>query len=153
MISEFRTLNEKEIALMYKAPALVAILIAGADDDIEEKELAVAEKLSKFRKVSGDTTLMHYYEEVHNQINETISILLKSYPATAAERNPLIESELEELNNILPKLKKKFAVAFYKSLKSLAKNIAEASGGVIGFFSIGAEEKKLISLPVINNPA
>lgn len=153
MIKEFKNLDEQEQALLLKAPALVTILIAGADDHIDEKELAIAEKISKFRKISGDTALMHYYEFVHDSISDQLATMITSLPDKTAERNDHIAKELSAINSIYPKLNKHFAISHYKSLKSLAKNVAEASGGVVGFFSIGSEEKKLIGLPMLKDPS
>ena len=39
MIPEFQKLDDAEIELVLKAPILVCILIAGADGDIDRKEI------------------------------------------------------------------------------------------------------------------
>ena len=56
------------------------------------------------------------------------------------------------MNEILIKLDKTLAIKFYESLKDFAKKIAEASGGVLGYMSIGYEESKLIQLKMIKDP-
>ncbi|MEM6829901.1 MAG: hypothetical protein AAF551_05250, partial [Bacteroidota bacterium] len=61
--------------------------------------------------------------------------------------------ELRKLNFILPKIDNNFAVKFYASLKELAKKIAEASGGVLGYLSVGYEEAKLMELKMLKDPA
>ena len=61
-------------------------------------------------------------------------------------------AELEKLNEILPKLPKEFAVDYYWSLRSLAKKIASASGGLLGYMAVGYEESKLIGLDMIHAP-
>jgi hypothetical protein len=62
-------------------------------------------------------------------------------------------AELKKLNRILPKIDKNFAVKFYQSLKDIAKNIAEASGGVLGYMSVSYAEAKLIGLRMIHDPS
>ncbi|MBK8292958.1 MAG: hypothetical protein IPK96_20495 [Flammeovirgaceae bacterium] len=42
MIPEFEELSQAEIELMHKAPILVCILIAGADDHIDNREIKKA---------------------------------------------------------------------------------------------------------------
>ena len=39
MISELEELNKQEYRLLYDAPLLVSILIAGADNNIDKKEI------------------------------------------------------------------------------------------------------------------
>ncbi|HTJ48159.1 MAG TPA: hypothetical protein VL443_01815, partial [Cyclobacteriaceae bacterium] len=76
----------------------------------------------------------------------------QGYPYESTQRNPLIIQELQDLNNVLPKLSKTFALALYNILKSIAEKIATSSGGLLGLKSIGNEEARLINLPMINNP-
>ena len=152
MIKEFGRLNEEERDLLLKAPAMVTILIAGADDDIDDQEKDKAERLAKFKGISGDSLLLSYYTEVHQNFSLQLIELGKEYPAMAELRNPIIAKQLELLNNILPKLPRDYAIELYKSLKSFAKNIAEASGGFLGFLSVGSEEKDWVQLPMIQDP-
>ncbi|MBK8391868.1 MAG: hypothetical protein IPL23_22440 [Saprospiraceae bacterium] len=56
---------------------------------------------------------------------------------------------MEEVNPILGKLDHLVALHLYKSYTSFAKHVAKASGGVLGFFSIGPNESNLITLPMI----
>jgi len=47
MIQEFDELSQAEIELMYQAPILVCILIAGADDHIDNREIKKALALTE----------------------------------------------------------------------------------------------------------
>ena len=83
---------------------------------------------------------------------EKFNKLIDELPQDAEERNKVITSELRKLNFILPKVDKNFAAKLYASLKDLAKKIAEASGGILGYLSVSYEESKLIELRMINDP-
>ena len=65
MIPEFDKLSQSEIELMHKAPILVCILIAGADDNIDNKEIkgaiALTEKKQKRSKSKVQYTTNVYF--------------------------------------------------------------------------------------------
>jgi hypothetical protein len=149
----FDNLSKAEKELLFLAPAMVAILIAGADDDIDDKERATARKLIKYKEVAPkNAVLVPYIKKIRETFEEDITKLLTEYPGMAELRNPIIEEQLKRLNDILPKLSIDFSKAFYEGLRNFARNIAKASGGVLGFFSVSEEEKKWIDLEMINDP-
>lgn len=153
MINEFQNLTEDEQETMYRVPVLVSILIAGADNEIDRYEIKKAVDLSNIKQRSAREELIEYYREVGQDFEDKMKVLINHYPANAQERNKLIIEELERLNSILPKLDQKFAVEFYASIKDIAKKVAEASGGVLGYMAIGYEENKLIDLKMVKDPA
>lgn len=152
MIPEFAKLNDAEIELMLKAPVLVCILIAGADGDIDRKEIksaiAVAQKQRKSQSV-----LSAYFREMSQDFEDKIKVLIQSYPYEATQRTPLLVEELRQLNPIWPKLAPAFAVAYYEMLKGLAEKIASSSGGLWGIKTVANEEAKYLHLPMVNDPA
>jgi len=156
MIQQFENLSEQELDLMLNIPVLITILIAGADNDIDQDEQSWAKKLTTYRQFTEKPVLQEYYKEVNKNfeanLNKFVSYI-NSFPSDAGERNPHIGQELTKLNDILPKLEGEFAIAFYESIKSFARHVAEASGGVLGFGSISPEEKEWVELQMINNPS
>ncbi|MCB0728426.1 MAG: hypothetical protein KDD00_13250 [Ignavibacteriae bacterium] len=151
MISEFKNLTEEESSLMLMAPALVTLLIAGAEGKVDQKETDWATKITHMR-AGNHTILQDYFQEVDQNFTDILNELIIAMPENTDERAEKINSELSKLNNILPKLDKKFAVEFYKSLLSLSTQVAQASGGVFGYGSISPEEKKFLDLDAINSP-
>ena len=152
MAEEFKHLNEEEVVLLLKAPALVSVLIAGADDKIDNREKNLAISLAKLKTYRARKILIDYYNEVHKDFETNMNEIIADMPASAKDRNPLLIAELEKLNPILSKLDKVFAINFYDSMKDFAKQIAEASGGVLNMLSISVEESKFIGLKMIKNP-
>lgn len=153
MIDEFQNLTEDEKETMYKVPVLVSILIAGADNEIDRNEIRKAVDLSDIKQRSAREELIAYYREVGQDFEDKMKVLIQQYPTDAEKRNKQIVDELENLNQILPKLDKKFAIEFYASIKDIAKKVAEASGGVLGYMSVGYEESRLLDLKMIKDPA
>jgi len=151
MIDEFEKLKDNEIESLLKAPLLVCILIAGADGTIDKKEIREAISFAQ-KQTKSQSLLAGYFGEVSQDFEDKLKILIQGYPYESTQRNPLIIQELQDLNNVLPKLSKTFALALYNILKSIAEKIATSSGGLLGLKSIGNEEARLINLPMINNP-
>ncbi len=150
MIPQFNNLDQKETELMLDAPALVTLLIAGSDGNIEQKQVDWGSKITHFRAKDEDSIMQSYYIEVEKSFNDTLAQFINAFPNDIEERGKLINKELIKINDILPKLNKDFAKQFYSDMKSLSKQIAKATGGVWGYGSISAEEQKYLDLDIIN---
>jgi hypothetical protein len=153
MISYFEKLREDEVKLLYRTPLLVAILLAGADDKIDQKELKEAVSITKLEQTKGRNLLIDYYHEIVDSFESDLTEEIASLPGSAEKRNPMIVDELRRLNIILPKIDRKFAIQFYDSMKEIASTVAHASGGIFGYLSIGVEESRYVELNFIRNPA
>jgi hypothetical protein len=152
MIQEFEKLNDREKEVMYQAPALVSVLIAGADNKIDKKEVKEALSLAELRTYRSRKVLREYYKDVFKVFEQQFLDLIMELPETAEERNPILEEKLRSINYILPKLDKKFSQQFHASLQDFAKSVAEASGGILGYLSISAEENRFVGLRMIRKP-
>lgn len=153
MIDQLENLAPSEADLLLRAPLLVCILIAGADNDIDKKEIKSAIELANNRQKKSKSGMMEFYKNVAEDFEDKLKILIQSYPYEATQRNPLITLDLQELNSVLPKIERGTAVEFYNTLRDIAKKMAESSGGLLGLKSIGPEEAKYILLPMIKDPA
>lgn len=152
MITEFNNLREEEVQVLLNAPVYVAILIAGADGNIDKSERKEAVEVARSKQSRAREQLVDYYKEVGENFETKFNQLIDELPEDADERSKIITSELRKLNFILPKIDKDFAVKLYASLKELAKRIAEASGGILGYLSVSYEESRLVELSMINDP-
>lgn len=153
MIPEFNRLNSSEIELMLKGPILACILIAGADDHVDDKEIKGSIELAKNRhKKAKASTLAKFYQLVTEDFEDKLKMVLQSYPFDAVKRNEMITTELKGLNQILPKLDANFAAEYYQSIKDIALGTAESSGGLLGINTIGEEEARLVNLPMVKDP-
>jgi len=153
MIAEFEGLSDSEVELMFKAPVLVCVLVAGADNDIDQKEIKEAINVAKKKTKKSRAKLIEFYTGVAEDFEDKLKVIIQSLPLEATDRNPLIIDELTHLNSILLKIDKSFSVHFYESIKEIALKIAESSGGLFWIKkSIGPEEAKFVGLPMIKNP-
>lgn len=153
MIKEFENLKEADVELLLDAPIYVTILIAGADGNIDNKERKEAIDTAKSKQSRAREQLLEYYQVVWDRFEDRFNGLIASLPDDVEERNSTITKELRKLNFIFQKVDKNFAVKLHASLKDLAKRIAEASGGIMGYLSVSYEEQKLMDLKMIQDPA
>ncbi|WP_375581362.1 hypothetical protein ABWH96_10265 [Marivirga tractuosa] len=152
MIPELKNLSDSEINLLKKIPAMVTILIAGADEQISRSELKKAVNVTNIKQSKARKELLSYYQEIAPDFEKSLNDLLASYPSDAEIRSKQVIEEIERLNDILSKVDRYWALQFVSSMKDLAKKVAEAAGGVFGYLSIGYEESKLIDLEMIKVP-
>lgn len=153
MIEEFKNLTPEEVNVLYDAPVWVTILIAGADNDIEKKEINEALSLARLKQKRARQALIEYYKQVYKAFEANLNGYLLFLPKDVNERTQILTQNLEKLNKILPKLEKSFAIQYFQSLKDLAEKVAHASGGIMGFLTLGYEEAKLIQLKMIKDPS
>lgn len=147
---QFNHLSEEERNLLYSTPSLITFLIGGADNNFDTKEEVQSEHLVRIRTATGDPMLFDFYKHIEQTYFDQLDATVKKYVnLPVAERTEMISNELAKLNEILPKIDNLFARALLKSLRSLAKAIAEASGGVFGFLEISYEEEHLMGLNMI----
>lgn len=153
MINEFKHLEQVEVEIMFNAPVLVTILIAGADSTIDKAEIKEARELANLKQNKETEILKDYYNAIGDNFEEELKKHINLLPKDTMERNKIIINELRKLNDILPKLNLRFSVNFYTHLKDLAKKIAEASGGVLGYMAVGKEESEFLTLDMIKDPS
>lgn len=151
MTTELSKLSSGEQELMVKAPLLVCILIAGADGNIDRKEIKKAINIVQ-KKQKGFDPVAGLFKELAQDFEDKLKIIEQGYPYEATQRTPLISEELAGLNHVLPRLPQSYAKGYYEMLLMLAREVASSSGGLLGMKSIGSEEAKLIKLAMIQNP-
>jgi hypothetical protein len=148
-MERFHALTEVEKQMLLDAPALITVLIAGAEGKIDHDEEERAKRAVAFRSITGDPFLFEYYQNVEPTFDSKVAEIVATYPKNTAERTQALSDALSKLNPVLGKLEKIFAEALVHNWKNLADAIARASGGFLGYFTISGKERKLIDLPMI----
>ena len=149
-MERFHALTEEEKQLVLNAPALITVLIAGAEGKIDHEEEERAKRAVAFRSITGDPFLFEYYEKIENTFDSKVAEVIAAYPKDTEQRTRALSEELSKLNPVLAKLEKIFAKSLLDNWKNLADAIARASGGFLGYFNISGKERKLIDLPMIS---
>ena len=146
----FSFLTKKENDQLKDAIAEITVLIAGADGHIDIEETAWAAKIAKIRTYNSIDELLPYYEAVGQVYEDEVNQLIRDLPRDAEERNKVLSDRLAALNEILAKLPSDVASLYYRDMVSFAHHVAKASGGFLGFFQIGPQEKRWMDLPMID---
>lgn len=146
----FEVLTESEYQKLKDAIALITVYISGADGEIEAEETEWAAKITRIRSYNTPDALLEFYKEVGEDFQGKLDSYIADLPKHPHTRNPIIEERLENLNPILASLPKKLGAELYDSYVSFAKHVAKATGGFLGFFSIGPKEAELLDLKMIS---
>jgi len=144
------TLDASERELIFKGPLLVCLLLAGADGEIDNREIRKAIEMARDQHWVK-SSLHGFFQEVATDFEDKLKVLMQAYPSSTDKRNEVISAELSGLNELWSKLGKEFSEAYYEMLRYLAERIASSSGGFWG--KITTEEAKLLDLPMLKNPS
>lgn len=153
MLQELNRLSQEDRDLLMIVPVWVCMLVAGADNRIDKRELRKAIEVANEKQKEGSILIRKFYSEIAEQFETNLKGYIALLPEDADARNKILISKIEQLNKILPVLDRKFALAYYSSLNDFALEVAEASGGVFGIGAINKDEAQFVDLPMIVNPA
>jgi hypothetical protein len=145
----FEKLDQDDLRLLLDAPILVTILIGGADGNLDNNEKQWAEKLANIRANATDALLKDYYVLASENFAERLEEIYATFPENAEERNDMISEILSHLNDIYKGLDIHFVKALNISLRTFAEQIAEASGGILGFGAESFQEQHWVDLAML----
>lgn len=149
MLKEFSPLTPSEQQVMFDAVPLITILVAGADGDMAEVELAEAQRLADIRSYDNQGRLLAFYEMLDDNLIGRVQAIEKELPAGVEQRQNAIAEKLAELNDIFPKLALPFGYLYYQSFLSFAKYVAQSHGGFLRFMTVSEEEAEVMTLPML----
>ena len=150
MLREFNDLTEEETQRMFDAIPKIAVLVAAADDEIDDVEMQKAQQLADLRSYNNRGQLNAYYEIVHKDLTNRIRRLHTELPENTEERQAVLAERLSHLNAVLAKLPAPYGYLYYNSFRTYAKAIAESHGGFLRFITVGPKEQKVIDLPMLH---
>lgn len=149
-MNPYKSLTDAEYETLILAIPRVAILIAGADGQIDLKEKSWAEKIVKIRSFSYAHELKPIYQDLNTRFSSLMEQFIKTYPSDFETRNKQITKELSQLNSILPKLRLHISSQYYDSLIDFAEEVAKASGGFLRMMAVSSEENMYLGLPMLD---
>lgn len=152
MDTMFNGLTQDEKDVLRFAPAWIALLIAGADDRIDSKELKAAVSFIFDKREGDDEELKAFYSTVAEKFETNLNGYKELLPKDTQKRNHLLAKQLSKLNDIFPKIDKQFTRQYYRDMKALALRVAEASGGILDLNPVSENEKEFLYLGMIHDP-
>lgn len=145
----FKNISENEFSELKKAIAYITLWVAGADNEVDQDEIAWAEKIAHIRTFSRPEMLNDFYTEASAELKSDLAKLTSSLPNAQEDRDSELYDLLAGVNVILQKLPNYDGANLYSSYLSFAKHIAKASGGFLGFGSISSKERAAIGLKML----
>lgn len=148
-MKNFENISPEDLQILENAVSQIAVLIAGADGEIDKEEIDWASKLTHIRTYAGDKSVREFYKEVEANFNIKLRELVKNASKNTSERQAALYQSIAQVNGILAHLDPHIAYHIYHSYITLAKSVAKSAGGILGFGAISSAEEKLIGLPMI----
>jgi len=149
-MKHFENLSAEEYQILHETLPKIGALIASADGKVDIDEKYWAEKITKVRTYAEPSELNEFYNEQEKDFSERFNNEISNLSADHKESQQCLSDDIARVNDVLPKLTPRIGYLLYKSYTSFAEHVAKASGGFMGFFSIGSEEAKVLKLPMIN---
>lgn len=146
-IEAFRPLSAPEVEQLMQAPAIITLLVAGADQKVDKNEEAWASKLVNYRGITAEAELQPYYEQVSTRFEADLKALAQQVKPSDTEA---LKQKLSAITPIVAKLDQRTGKILKQSWRTLAEQVAKASGGIIGFGSVSEEERSVINLSMLN---
>ncbi len=151
MVEQIKGLDQQEYAQLKDSLALITVLIAGADGEIDTKERDWAKKVTEIRSYTLPEGLSEFYLDAGEDFESRLNHFIEMHKGDIEQRNRKIGNQLAQLNLILPKIEnRELAIALYESLLSFAMHVARASGGFLKWGAISPREKKIVGLEMIS---
>lgn len=149
MLYQLKDLSERERQIVKYAPVWVTLYVACADNDIQTTEIDRAKEIIQIKSYTEKNDVRELYKLLNTTIDEEIDLALKELSADGAERLAFLEENIGKLNDIFPKLDSTYAKQYYRSLRSLAREVAKSGSGFFGIGIISGLEEKAIKLPML----
>lgn len=142
----YSMLSQKQKDQLSALPVYIVVLVAGADGEIDSHEINRAVKMSRQKISSKNIDLEEFLHQAYQDFEDKLKAVAFSLPSDKASLQNSIKAEIDSMNVILERLDENFVIAMKDHLRNLVTQVAKASGGSLGFGTIGAEESSLINL-------
>ncbi|MDZ4667738.1 MAG: hypothetical protein SGJ00_07625 [bacterium] len=133
-MKNLETLNQTDREKLLKFPAYISLLASNNDTGLDEVGRAAAIKFSHIKTFSCDPMLFNFYQQANQVFEDNITTLDMELPEKKAEREDAIKLALEELETILKKLGKNYAIVMHRSMKSFKDHISKSHHSVLESF-------------------
>jgi len=134
MITQLEELAQHEKELLLKAPALVSLLAASGDHEINKKQKADAVKLSHLKTFTAHPLLIPYYREVEKHFDTYFEEAAQKYAPFDDEKRQALRTEINVMDTVMKKLDKDFARTLHASLKGYAEHVRKADASFMEGF-------------------
>jgi len=130
-MKQFKNLSRRDTEALLKFPAYISMLAANSDDTLDEEERKTAIKFAHTKTFSCDPLLADFYNEADKAFEGNINQIDNDLPKDKKNREAAIKNELLNLNKIVLKLGKKYALVMNSSMEYFKKHVSRAHHNVL----------------------
>ena len=130
-MKQFKNLSALEKKALLKFPAYIALLAANRDDKLDKADKKSVVKFAHIKTLSCDPLLAEFYNEVDKVFKNNIEQLDSDLPKEKESREAAIKKELLNLDKILLKMGKHYALTMHRSMKSFKEHVSKAHHNVL----------------------
>jgi len=124
-------LSDTERELLYRAPAIIAVLAAGHDGKISELQRSEAIKRANIKAFAAPEMLRNYYADAAENFERDLDAVVAEFAPLDKDAIRRMEAQVENINHIISKLEPALADALRKSLAAYAKHIHNADSNFV----------------------
>lgn len=133
-MKKFETLTTVEKEMLLKFPAYISLLAANWDGNLSENEKKEAIYLAHIKTFTSHPLLKEFYLEADKVFKSNIEQLDNELPKEKKERDEAIKTELQKLEPILKKLGKYFAQTMHSSMSSFKNHVSASHHSILESF-------------------
>ncbi|MCU0328082.1 MAG: hypothetical protein MUE53_03755 [Chitinophagales bacterium] len=146
-------LSREDFQILVETPLFISLLIAYADENVNDRETEWAPKVAKFRTNTAHHSLQNYYGEVFEIKEAKFSYYVDKLKIENQEdRMNFLVDQISRVNSVLVQLDQDLKENLYKSFLTLARSVAEVDEGILDFFRSNPLQDKWLGLNMIEKP-
>jgi hypothetical protein len=130
-MKKFENLTQNERSDLLKFPAYISLLAANKIDGFDKDEKKSVIELTHIKTFSCNPVLLGFYKEADVVFKSNIEDLNNKLPKEKEEREKAINHELTKLEPILLKLGREYAMIMHKSMKSYTEHVSESHDNIL----------------------
>lgn len=124
-------LSDTERDLLYKAPAIIAVLAAGADGEISELQREEAIKRVDIKAFAAPEMVRSYYAHAAENFEQDMAEVIVRYAPLNDGAMTRLKGEVDNINHIINKLEPALGEMLRKSLTAYARHVRNADSDFV----------------------
>ncbi|EOR96662.1 hypothetical protein ADIARSV_0085 [Arcticibacter svalbardensis MN12-7] len=130
----YKELSEEDQKTLLKFPVYISLLAANANGEMDKAEKNTAIQFDHIKPYTADPLLLGFYAKADQVFQSNLEEIDNELPKGKLQRDVAIKAELKKIKEILKKFSPAYANAMHKSMKSFKEHISEAHHNVLEDF-------------------
>ncbi len=147
---QLKSLSEVQRERLLDVPVYITLYVGVADGTLDREEIEWSEHIAEFRAQQEDDLLGRYWSDVDRRFRRRFFQIRSELGVVPdKEVSPMvvmqqIEAWFRGIPSAYPSLPEGWVVELYESWRTYARQVARASGGILGFGAVSGKEERAI---------